>query len=444
MPDVLHRGRRADVALRGSRVVLRSLLARRFQTVTTSITVAIAVGLLLTIMSMRDATKQTLERGAGNMHLVVSAEPSSLVSVLNSVFHAGTPSQAMPWLSVQQLQRDPRVAYAMPIQQGDSFDRFPVTAVLPEFFNRFSPDPRFDPDGSDRGTPWRASRGRLLEDRFEAVLGSQVARESGLDIGDMIVLTCGLAGVGMVHEGFAYEIVGVLEVSGTPHDRVVFADLASGWIIHAQDKRDREAGGRADPVTEADLSASDRLVTGVYVRGVVREGRQASAAIAELASELRRNPTLTVASPASEIDALFRIVNRVDRLLIAMAFVVLVSGAVSIMLALYSSGQMRRREIATFRVLGASRGRIVSWVLAEAVILGAAGAVLGGVVSVVGGHVVAWGLKVQLGLVVEPAISPAAFGLVSAVAIVLAAIAGIAPAILAYRTTVAEHLRPLG
>jgi len=185
-------------------------------------------------------------------------------------------------------------------------------------------------------------------------------------------------------------------------------------------------------------------VTGVYVRGVVREGRQASAAIAELASELRRNPTLTVASPASEIDALFRIVNRVDRLLIAMAFVVLVSGAVSIMLALYSSGQMRRREIATFRVLGASRGRIVSWVLAEAVILGAAGAVLGGVVSVVGGHVVAWGLKVQLGLVVEPAISPAAFGLVSAVAIVLAAIAGIAPAILAYRTTVAEHLRPLG
>jgi len=210
LPDVLHRGRRADVALRGSRVVLRSLLARRFQTVTTSITVAIAVGLLLTIMSMRDATKQTLERGAGNMHLVVSAEPSSLVSVLNSVFHAGTPSQAMPWLSVQQLQRDPRVAYAMPIQQGDSFDRFPVTAVLPEFFNRFSPDPRFDPDGSDRGTPWRASRGRLLEDRFEAVLGSQVARESGLDIGDMIVLTCGLAGVGMVHEGFAYEIVGVM------------------------------------------------------------------------------------------------------------------------------------------------------------------------------------------------------------------------------------------
>lgn len=433
------------MALGGSRVVLGSLLSRRFQTATTTLTVAIAVGLLLTILSMRDATKQTLERGSGNMHLVVSAEPSALVSVLNSVFHAGAPSRAMTWLSVQQLQRDPRVAYALPIQQGDSFEDFPVTAVQPEFFERFSPDASYDPeDESSRGKRWGVSVGRLIEGRFEVVLGAQVARESGLRVGDTILLTCGLGGGGFVHEGFGYEVVGVLELSGTPHDRVIFADLASGWIIHAQDKRDREAGGEAATVTEDDLTAADRLVTGVYLRGVVREGKRASSAIAELASELRRNPTLTVASPSAEIDTLFRIVNRVDRLLIAMAFVVLVSGAVSIMLALYSAGQMRRREIATFRVLGASRGRIVCWVLAEAVILGAAGAVVGGLVSVIGGWLVAWGLRTQLGLVVEPSVSLAAFGMVGIAAVVLAALAGIAPSVLAYRTPVAEHLRPLG
>lgn len=432
------------MSLRGSRVVLGSLLARRFQTVTTIITVAIAVGLLLTIMSMRDATRQTLERGAGNMHLVVSAEPSALVSVLNSVFHAGTPSRAMTWLQVMQLQRDPRVAYALPIQQGDSFEDYPVTAVQPDFFEQFSPDAAYDPQRDDEDGRWRVVEGRPIQGRFEVVLGSGVAKESGLSVGDEILLTCGLGGGGFVHEGFSYEVVGVLEISGTPHDRVIFSDLASGWIIHAQDKRDREAGGRADRVTEDDLSAADRLVTGVYLRGVVREGRQASSAIAELASELRRNPSITVASPASEIDALFRIVSRVDRLIIAVAFVVLVSGAVSIMLALYSAGQMRRREIATFRVLGASRGRIVCWVLAEAIILGAAGAVLGVGMSVLGGLAVSWGLRVQLGLVVEPAVSLAAFGAVGAAAVVLAALAGVAPAVLAYRTPVAEHLRPLG
>jgi putative ABC transport system permease protein len=432
------------MALRGSRVVLGSMWARRFQTVTTTLTVAIAVGLLLTILSMRDATRQTLERGAGNMHLVVSAEPSPLVSVLNSVFHAGTPSRAMSWLQVQQLQRDPRVAYALPIQQGDSFEDYPVTAVEPAFFERFSPDPGYDPERGEAEGRWRLARGRAIEGRFEVVLGAQVARETGLGVGDGLQLTCGLAGAGFVHAGFPYTVVGVLELSGTPHDRVVFSDLASGWIVHAQDKRDREAGGQADRVGEGDLSAADRLVTGVYVRGVVREGRQASSAIAELASELRRNPSLTVASPASEIDALFRIVSRVDRLLIAVAFVVLVSGAVSIMLALYSAGQMRRREIATFRVLGASRGRIVGWVLAEAVLLGAAGSVVGVVMSLVGGWAVSVGLKAQLGLVVEPAVSLAAFGLVGMAAVVLAALAGVVPAVLAYRTPVAAHLRPLG
>lgn len=437
------------MALGGPRVVLRSMLGRRFQTVTTSLTVAIAVGLLLTILSVRDATRQTLERGAGNMHLVISAEPSPLVSVLNSVFYAGTPSRALPWLQVLQLKRDPRVAYALPVQQGDAYEGFPVSAVEPDFFEHFSPVSSYDPAGGESRDRWRLARGRSIAGRFEAVLGERVARESGLDVGDVLQLTCGLGGGlgrggGFVHAGFPYTVVGVLEGSGTPHDRVIFADLASGWIVHAQDKRDRESGGGGERVTEADLTSADRLVTGVYLRGVVRDGRQASSAIAELASELRGTPTLTVASPAAEIDALFRIVSRVDRILIAMAYVVLVSGAVSIMLALYTAGQMRRREVATFRVLGASRGRLVRWVLAEAMLLGAMGAVAGVVLSVAGGLLVSAGLKAQLGLVVTPAVSPWAIGVVCLSAVFLAALAGMAPAVLAYRTAVAEHLRPLG
>lgn len=436
-------GAGAEMALGDGRIIVGSLVSRRFQTVTTMLTVAIAVGLLLTILSMRDATRQTLERGAGNMHLVVSAEPSALVSVLNAVFHAGTPSRALPWLTVQQLERDPRVAYAAAIQQGDSFEGLPVVAVQPSFFEQFSPDPGYDPTRPGSGKPWAVAKGRVIADRFEAVLGWQAARQSGLGVGDRITLTCGLAG-GLVHEGFAYEVVGVMAPSGTPHDRAVFADLASGWIIHAQDKRDRQAGGRADRVQLADLSSADRLVTAVYVRAVVREGRQASSVLAELASDLRRNPTLTVASPASQIDALFRIVSRVDRLLVAMGFVVLVSGSVSIMLALYSAGQLRRREIATYRVLGASRGRIVAWVLAEAVLLGLGGALVGVALSLAGSWAVALGLKAQLGLVVEPGLSLAALGGVCVSAALLAAMAGVAPAVLAYRTPVAEHLRPIG
>ncbi|MEO1007181.1 MAG: ABC transporter permease [Planctomycetota bacterium] len=430
--------------LSDGRVVARSLLGRRFSSITTVLTVSIAVALLLTILSMRDAAKQTLQRGAGNMHLVVSAEPSPLVSVLNGLFHAGTPSQVLTWVQVQQLQRDPRLAYAIPIQQGDSYADYPVTAVPAEFFEKFSPDAGFDPDAPDAGRRWGLSQGRGIADRFEVVLGDRVARETGLDLGDTIVLTCGLAGAGFVHGDFEYEVVGVLEPSGTSHDRVVFADLVSGWIIHAHDRLQRQNPGETIELTEESLTTADRLVTGVYVRGVVRPGRQASAAIAELAAELRRNPTITVASPSAEIDALFRIVSRVDQVLLAMAAAVLVAGAVSIMLALYSATEQRRREIATFRVLGASGGRIVRWVLAEAVLLGCAGVVLGVVLSLAGGWAVAAALKAQLGLVVDPTVSPAAIGWIGIAAVLLAALAGIAPALLAYRTSVAMNLRPLG
>jgi len=418
--------------------------------VTTVATVAIAVALLLTILSMRDAARTTLDRGAGNMHLVVSAERSGLVAVLNAVFHAGTPQAALPWLDVQRLQRDPRVAYALPIQQGDSYRGLPVTAVTPAFFGAFSPDPAYAPpvegarEGGGAGRRWELADGRAIADRFEAVLGARAAREAGLRVGDTIELTCGLAGAGFVHAGFPYTVVGVLEPSGTPHDRVIFADLASGWIVHAQDRLDSQRPGSGVRVTEADLTQADRLVTGVYVRGVVREGRRASAAVGELASELRRNPTLTVASPASEVARLFRIVGRVDQVLVAMAGAVLVAGGVSIMLALYAATEQRRREIATFRVLGATRGAIVRWVLAEAVALGALGVVAGVALSVGGGLVVSRALRAQVGLVVEPSVSPQAVGVIAIASVALAALAGVAPAWMAYRTSVAVSLRPLG
>ena len=70
---------------------------------------------------------------------------------------------------------------------------------------------------------------------------------------------------------------------------------------------------------------------------------------------LRRDTSITVASPSNQVDRLFAIVGNVDRLLIAMAWVVLVSSGIGILLALWNSMEQRRRQIAILRVLGCSR-----------------------------------------------------------------------------------------
>jgi putative ABC transport system permease protein len=123
---------------------------------------------------------------------------------------------------------------------------------------------------------------------------------------------------------------------------------------------------------------------------------------------------------------------------------VLIGSGVAIMLALYNSMDLRRRQIAVLRVLGASGVRIFGLVVTESTLIGIMGAVAGIVLGWAGSHVAAMFMKDQLGLVVRPELTPAFLVLVTVGTVVLSTLAGVIPAIKAYRTSVCDHLRPIG
>jgi len=413
-------------------IIRRSLTSRLFSTVTTALTVAIAVGMLLVLLAMMDAGKQAFRRGSGDMHLLVTKEPSALVSVLNGIFYAAAPAAPISHAELQRIQSDPRVAMAIPNQQGDSYAGLPVMATETAFFTDFAPTP---------GEPWEFAEGRVFDKPFEVVLGAKAAEMTGLRLGETIALTHGRAGAeAHVHNEFQYTVVGILEPTGSTHDRTVFTDLIGAWTVHAHDRRLRDNPDA--PVTTPDeITDADRLVTGVYIRAAARRGSNASAALAPLAYQLRQQGFM-VAEPTKEIDKLFRIVGNINVILVAMAVVVMVSSAVSIMVALYNSMEQRKRQIAVLRVLGASRGRVFGLVLTESAMLGLLGAIGGVLLAILGGFAVAEALRAILGIVVTPVYPPEWILLVIVSAVALAALAGIVPAMVAYRTSVAKSLRP--
>jgi putative ABC transport system permease protein len=137
-------------------------------------------------------------------------------------------------------------------------------------------------------------------------------------------------------------------------------------------------------------------------------------------------------------------VGNVDGLFLAMGVAVLVSSGISIMLALYNSMAERRRQIAVLRALGLSRGRVQGLLVAEACLIGLAGSVAGIACSVIGGSLAAAALQARIGLVVHPQIDLRASLILMAGSVVLAGLASLLPAIQAYRTPVAENLRPQG
>jgi len=346
------------VAVTDLTIIRRSLASRSLATVVTTVMVAVSVALMLLLLGLRDAGARAFERGSGTMHMMVSRDASPLVAVLNGVFYANPPRRPIAWSEYEALQvRVPKLAWAIPIQQGDSYRGFPVLATTEDFFVDFQP--AYD-------EPWRVDEGRLFEDSFEVVLGATVARQTGLAIGETIHLTHGIAtgrGAGgeamepHVHREFDYRVVGILEPTGGPHDRALFTDLPSSWILHAHDRR-RAEDSSITTTTEDDHLEIDRPITGSYLRVASRAGARVSPAQQEVFNRLRADPSLTVADPVQEVRNLFRIIGQVDDLLLAMAAIVMVSGAIGILLALASSMAQRRRQIAVLRVLGCSRGRI--------------------------------------------------------------------------------------
>lgn len=445
-------------------IIRRSMSVRLFSTVTTVLTVAIAVALMLVLLSMREAARSAFERGSGNMHYVISAEPDPLTAVLNNVFYARAPRQYIPWPRFEALtrsmpikldpgRRDPSLqdGFAIPTQHGDSYRGSPVMATTTEFFSAFVPV---------AGRPWAFAQGRAFAADFEVVAGSEAARQTGVRLGDEIILTHGTGDsrtgpVGHQHDEFTYRVVGILEPTGTAHDHALFTSLRSAWLIHAQDRLELEhaRGEHHDHdhdhdhehiATVDDLTDEDRKITGAYIRLITRAGSDTSAALQQVFNRLRAEPGITVAQPADEIRRLFRIVSNVDRILVAMAGVVMVSSGIAVMLALYNSMEQRRRQIAILRVLGCSRPRVFGLVITESALLGLLGAAAGIILAVVGGLLVSTIIEARLGLVIEPGLSPRWTVGITAVTVALASLAGVIPAIMAYRTSVSKNLRPLG
>jgi putative ABC transport system permease protein len=469
-------------------LVLRSMRTRLLSTIITILSVALAVALVLVLLTLRESGKKTFERGTGDMHILVSADASPLSSVLNSVFYANTPQRPIPFAKFQQIRESAPWSYAIPTAFGDSWRGSPVVGTTAEFFTSFQPAPgtsfslrsgRFfgvvDPLVVEAAAGDAAKLASVKPSDFEVVVGASIASKANLKLGDTLFITHGFSrrsgeiagdlvraggrlpvaddhdhdhegGAAHVHFDYGFRVVGILDATATPHDRAVFIPLQGAWIMHAQDRLEKNkiTPAQGSVASDADLIESDKLVTSIYTRLMTRAGSDTPANLQAVFDQLRRDPTITVAQPAQQIGQLFVIVDNVNKLFLAMAIVVMLSSGVGILLALYNSMHERRRQVAILRVLGATKSRVLNLVLVESAMLGLAGGALGVVLALGGAWLSSGVLRTRLGLVLSPSLDARVIVIVVASAVVLACIAGTLPALMAYRVAVAKNLKPVG
>jgi len=430
---------------------------RRLTTILTVLSVALGVALITSVLTLRDETEKRFVEEGQLYDLVVGAAGSPLQLVLSSVYFMDTPTGNISHEEYEQVRDHEAVNQAFPIGLGDTYQGYRIVGTTRELFDFFPEHVREEPLFS-------IGEGRYFEEDFEAVIGSMVARRTGLEIGDTFVGTHGFMEMpehlAHVHDDHPYEVVGILEATDSPNDRAIYTTLESVWIVHDHDHGHDHGHGhdhdheddhnhdhndghdhdhvQADPAGDAaDLMADE--VTSVLVSLHTPADRFS------LRSEFNDTLHAMAAIPVMEIWDLYEnLLGTIQGVLLAIGYLVVIIAALSILIGLYLSILQRKRDLAIMRALGAAAPEIVGSVLIEAFLVTVLGIVSGWII----GNIVTWFIGLQLtwsyGLVIEAWGLPSAEILTSFAAVaVVGILAGLVPAWQAYQTDVARDLAEL-
>jgi len=438
------------------KIAWRSIQHRSLASGLTAFSMGLGVALVVAVIVIHGVLTQTFMRSAQGYDIVVGPPKGSpLEVVLGAVFYSSYLSDTIPYDYFLQLETGryaPEVETAIPIALADHiFGGMQVVATTPKFFSELLYLDKYS-------YTFRHGRNMDAGGDFEAVLGYTAARQSKLKVGDRFKASLSRhIPSDDVPEPDMFTVVGILDPTGTPNDQAIFINL-EGFFVMNNHAEETVLGNilrrRADQRISAVLvlikdmevppvvTLNERGQTEVHYEGDLVK-RKDTPITMSLGERLVADLDVQVAKPTYEITRLFEmIVGRIQIVLVIFAVMVIIVAAIGMMVSIYNSMNERRQEIAIMRALGASRGTVMAIILLESILLSLGG----GVIGVIIGH----GLIAAVGPIIASAVmvvvNPWHFQMSELILIpgliLLASLVGYLPAVVAYRTDVAQSLNP--
>jgi len=362
------------------------------------------------VLQAQAQVERALQRDLAGIDLVVGAKGSPMQLILAGVYHLDVPPGNIPLAEVERLQQHPQVERLIPLSLGDNIDGFRIVGTTPDYITHYGAT-------LATGAVWTAP--------MQAVLGAEVARATGLKLGDGFYGAHGLGAGGAVHEEVAYRVSGVLAPCACVLDRLALTATESVWQVH-----DEMHG--ASEMDAQDLVAlqADREVTLALIRY--------STPLAAVTFPRAVNATerLQAAAPAMEITRLLSMLGVGTRAVQALGVVLLLVAALSVLVALWQALRERRADIALMRLLGVRPARLAGLLLAEALWLALLSLLLA--VALSGGLTALLGfvLAQKQSLLLSGSWAWSVWWPVPLLALAVALLAALLPAVAAYRQDV--------
>ncbi|MGV2871386.1 ABC transporter permease [Colwellia sp. E150_009] len=343
-------------------ITWRSLVSRRKTVFLTFLSLLVSISMLLSVEHIRLQAKESFNRTISGVDLIVGAPSGELNLLLYSIFRMGSPTNNIDYDSFTMLKSNPSVAWAVPISLGDSHQGFRVMGTNSDYFQHYE---------FANKQPIILTKGHIFEGHFDAVLGADVAKSLGYQLGDNIVLSHGLGHTSFIHHNKSpFTVSGIIGATGTPIDKTVHVNLAAIEAIHLPREQLKE---RVEEPHKHDYGQahvhedehSTKKITAVLL------GLHNKFSIFTLQRQINnyQKDRLMAILPGVVMNQLWGLMGNIEKVLQIIGFLVLLASLFGLTTMLLATMNERQKEITVFRILGASPKLIVSLIILEALII---------------------------------------------------------------------------
>lgn len=365
---------------------------------------AFGSGIIILLLDGSKQIESQLLKDVRGIDMVVGAKGSPLQLILSGIYHIDDPTGNISLDEFNKLASHPMVELAIPLAYGDNYAGYRIVGTTKDYAGHYQ--------ASLASGKWWSQTG-------EVVLGATAAKNLSIDLGDHFLGSHGLGESIDEHEDFEYQVIGIMEPTGSAIDKLILTAISSVWAVHDEHQHGNEnveeyAHDEEHHQGETNMVGHNHEHDENYhhhhdehesenkagAHGQKEHGDKEEKPDAEITVGLisfrnamgnimlprmvNEKTNMQAALPSIEINRLFSLLGSGVQVIRALALLIVVISAISVFISLFQSLKDRRYELVLLRVMGASNLQLLWIVLLEGLLIAFMGYLAGMVLGKLG------------------------------------------------------------
>lgn len=350
-----------------AKLAWRNIWFKPLNTILSIVLLMSSVAIITVLILLEKQFEEKFSSNIDGVDLVMGAQGSPLQLILSSVYQVDAPTGNISYDDAKVWMNSPFVEKAIPLAFGDNYRGFKIVGTTPDYLEKYDA---------------KISKGTLFEHNFEVVLGNDIAQKLSIRVGDTFFGSHGDAAEGEVHENEGYKVVGIAQKTGKVVDNLILCNIPSVWQMHGShkeqevEKSDNPSHGNEGHIHHEHENDFTIEEPEMEITAVLFKFRN-KMAVVTWPRIIAQNTKMQVASPAIEVNRLFKLFGIGIDALLYLAYGIMFISGISIFIALFNTLKERKFEFALLRVSGAGRFKLLSLVVIESLLLCVVGFVFG-------------------------------------------------------------------